>query len=173
MFTKLILIALILGPITVGSLPPTKINKPVILEERVGIKPYTDVFDDKQLKCLTDNIYFEARNEKDVGKKAVAFVTLNRTKDNDYPNTICGVVYHKTNKYNCQFSWTCTKSRAIKYPDLYKKCKQIAVNVLMNYGHVPDVTKGATYFRRHNVRQHWERNIKVTFTTRNHVFYRI
>lgn len=164
---------MLLGPITVGNQTTEYISKPVVIKERVGVKPYARVFDEKQLKCLTDNIYFEARNEKDVGKKAVAFVTLNRIKHSKYPDTICEVVYHRTNKYNCQFSWTCTKSHKIKYPELYKRCKKIAMYVLMNHEYMSDVTNGAIYFRRHNAKQHWEKNIKVTFSTRNHVFYKI
>ena len=177
MFTKILLaLTLAATPYTVSShyqhLHPNQKVK-VVEQQRVGVKPYTRILDERQVKCLADNIYFEARNEKDIGKKAVAFVTLNRIGRPEYPNTVCDVVYHKTSRYNCQFSWTCTKNRKILYPYLYNRSKQIAKQVLMDYGYVKDVTNGATFFRRHNAKQHWERNIKVTFTTRNHVFYKI
>ena len=34
----------------------------------------------KQVTCLAENIYFEAAHETEEGKKAVAFVTLNRVR---------------------------------------------------------------------------------------------
>ena len=49
-----------------------------------GILPlkatYKDLSKDakKQVTCLAENIYFEAANEPYKGKKAVAFVTINR-----------------------------------------------------------------------------------------------
>ena len=43
-------------------------------------------------ECLADNIYFEARNQGFAGWVAVAQVTLNRVRDDRFPNTICEVV---------------------------------------------------------------------------------
>ena len=43
-------------------------------------------------ECLAKNIYFEAGVESTAGKLAVANVTINRTLNVNYPNTICGVV---------------------------------------------------------------------------------
>ena len=73
---------------------PTNINKP------------TDVSEYKQLYCLAKNVYFEAASEPFDGKVAVAMVTMNRVKHNDFPNDVCSVVYER-NKRTCQFSWTC------------------------------------------------------------------
>jgi len=60
---------------------------------------YTEI--NKEIKCLADNIYFEARNESVKGQVAVASVTKNRVKSKHYPNTICKVVWEHR-----QFSWT-------------------------------------------------------------------
>ena len=58
--------------------------------------------------CMARAIYFEARSESELGQLAVARVILNRTKDPDYPKTICGVVYQGSNRRNsCQFSFAC------------------------------------------------------------------
>ena len=114
MLSKLILTTLIvLFPVFAGEARTIEVHKPAVVE-RVGIKPFSQVLDEKQIKCLTDNIYFEARGEKDIGKKAVALVTLNRLKEPEYPDTICGTVYHRTSKYHCQFSWTCMKDHKVK-----------------------------------------------------------
>ena len=52
----------------------------------------------KEMICLADNIYFEARNEPVEGMYGVAFVTMNRVRDGSYPNTICNVVKQKFQK---------------------------------------------------------------------------
>ena len=48
--------------------------------------------DQKELWCLSQNIYFEARAESYSGKQAVANVTDNRKDSELHPNTFCGVV---------------------------------------------------------------------------------
>src|ERR1700676_3174349 len=45
------------------------------------------------LECLAENIYFEARGEPLEGQYAVAEVTLNRTRAQNFPHTICSVVH--------------------------------------------------------------------------------
>ena len=51
---------------------------------------------DNQLLCLAKNIYYEAGLESREGMIAVAQVTMNRTEDAKFPNTVCGVVNQKT-----------------------------------------------------------------------------
>ena len=65
-------------------------------------------------ECLADNIYFEARNQGFAGWVAVAQVTLNRVRDDRFPNTICEVVKQGLTyesgfpiRDKCQFSWYC------------------------------------------------------------------
>ena len=58
--------------------------------------------------CLARAVYFEARSESELGQLAVARVILNRTRDPNYPKTICGVVYQGSSQRNsCQFSFAC------------------------------------------------------------------
>ncbi len=57
-------------------------------------------FEETELKCLTDNVYHEARGEPPEGRYAVMFATLERVLDKRYPKTICGVVHQPW-----QFSW--------------------------------------------------------------------
>ncbi len=143
--------------------------------EQVGYKPYSKVVNEKEIKCLADNIYFEARSEKDIGKKAVALVTLNRLNldnDNEYPNSVCGIVYQR-NKYKCQFAWACNKQRPIREYVLYKKCQDIAKNVIINYNVMHDVTKGATNFHRSDIRPNWASNKNRTVIIGKHLFFKL
>lgn len=70
--------------------------------------------------CLSLNIYHEARGESIDARGAVATVTINRTKDKDHPNSICGVVNESK-----QFSWTKHNSR-VKDKKAFEEAKVIA-----------------------------------------------
>jgi len=50
----------------------------------------------KDEDCLARNIYYEAGNESEEGKVAVAIVTINRVKDGRFDKSICGVVNQRT-----------------------------------------------------------------------------
>lgn len=54
--------------------------------------------------CLAEALYFEARSEPLDGKLLVAEVVINRVKHDDFPDTICEVVYQEG-----QFSWSDNK----------------------------------------------------------------
>ena len=50
----------------------------------------------RELTCLAQNIYYEAGLEVEEGRVAVGLVTINRSNNGKYPNSICGVVNQKT-----------------------------------------------------------------------------
>lgn len=56
---------------------------------------------DKQMKCLREALWFEARGESEQGIRAVATVIINRAKSVMFPDSICAVV-----KQRKQFSYT-------------------------------------------------------------------
>lgn len=56
---------------------------------------------ERDLVCLADNAYHEARGEGFDGMVAVSQVVINRTKSRLFPREICKVVYQPS-----QFSWT-------------------------------------------------------------------
>jgi spore germination cell wall hydrolase CwlJ-like protein len=64
-------------------------------------------YSEKDEACLARNIYYEAGVESERGKYAVAQVTMNRLKTKRWGDTICKVVYAKS-----QFSWTLKKKLA-------------------------------------------------------------
>jgi spore germination cell wall hydrolase CwlJ-like protein len=143
------------------------------LKEKTGYKPYTLVLDQEQIKCLTDNIYFEAGNQSELGKKAVAFVTLNRSNNDRFPSNICDVVYQR-NKWRCQFSWVCKSNKKIKYWNAYEESKNVAKHVMLNYDNMQDVTHGATFFHRNDIKKPWfNARITKTVSIGKHIFYKI
>lgn len=63
------------------------------------------------LKCLAENVYYEARGEPLAGQYAVAEVTLTRVASAQFPDTICAVVHGQRwdplrRRYVGAFSWT-------------------------------------------------------------------
>lgn len=120
-----------------------------------------------EIKCLADNIYFEASNQSEVGQIAVGNVTMNRMYSKHFPNTVCDVVWEPK-----QFSWTHDgKSDIPKNTKVYKEVYNIAE--LVYNSDVPDVTEGATFYHANYVNPHWAASMdkKVTQID-NHIFYK-
>ena len=67
-----------------------------ILQANVAMAKQKKPDIDNQLLCLAKNIYYEAGMETREGMIAVAQVTMNRTEDDKFPKTVCGVVNQKT-----------------------------------------------------------------------------
>ena len=162
-----------------GVAPPSTpiVTKPLLT--RVGYNQLKSD-DKKQVDCLADNIYFEARQEPVEGQMAVAFVTLNRVQSGKFPETVCGVVKQRDRKV-CQFSWWCsnpTKNQAVHRKfgdwDTYRQVRELATHVFVNYEKMPDVTNGALYYHAEYVpkRALGVRNIKQTVQIGQHIFYR-
>jgi len=138
----------------------------------------------KQVECLAKNIYFEARNEPFAGQFAVALVTLNRVYDDNFPNTVCEVVYQgihnkrgfpKLNR--CQFSWYCDGiSDATKNVRAWKDTQKIANLAMISYGSMKsqglDYTEGAIYYHTHEIVPRWSHSFPKVGRIGQHIFYR-
>ena len=64
-----------------------------------------------ELRCLAENVYYEARGEPLEGQYAVAEVTMNRLRSRLFASTVCEVVHQKRydaprRQYVAAFSWT-------------------------------------------------------------------
>jgi spore germination cell wall hydrolase CwlJ-like protein len=127
------------------------------------------------LECLAENIYFEARGEPLAGQYAVAEVTLNRTRAQNFPHTVCQVV-HETRwdanrrRYVADFSWV---ERATLSPEDGPAWKQAMAVASAAYDdlHEP-VVPGALFYHATNVRPGWSRSRRPIATIGNHIFYR-
>ena len=122
-----------------------------------------------QVKCLATNIYFEARGESKLGQKAVAWVTLNRVEDPNYPDTICDVVWD-----NKQFSWTHDgKSDVPIDKDAWLEAQLVAMQVLIDQQlNNDDPTEGSIMFHEASIKPYWRKKYEVTSRIDNHVFYK-
>lgn len=128
----------------------------------------------EEMRCLAENIYFEARNQPIVGQMAVAFVTLNRWVSEKFPSTVCGVVKQRV-KHGCQFSWYCDGlPDTIRDTDAFEIASDVARQVVLGYNTlITDPTHGALYYHANYVRPYWRRHFERTVQIASHIFYRI
>lgn len=132
----------------------------------------------RQIECLARNVYFESRSEPEEGKLAVAWVTMNRVEHQQYPNTICGVVYDaqldsngKPKKNRCQFSWYCSgKTPVVRNQSAWNDAVEIATLVYLEEANDP--TDGATMFHGKQVSPYWKKSFQRQVQIGNHVFYK-
>lgn len=130
-----------------------------------------NVISPSELKCMAENIYFEAARESLVGKIAVGQVVLNRMKSPNYPKTICGVV-HQKNGTTCMFSWTCEEPKEIVQGNSWKQSQQVAQELLSKSSeNTLDITEGSTHFHGIQINPGWN-NLKPTAKIDGHQFYR-
>lgn len=129
----------------------------------------------KDLRCLAENVYFEARGEPAEGQYAVAEVTLNRTRAANFPHTICGVV-HETRwdpslkRWVADFSWT---SLGTVSPDNGPAWRQAMAVATAEYDGLHEaVVPDALFYHSMRVRPTWARTRKVVARIGNHIFYR-
>ena len=119
--------------------------------------PVVNHFHIKELRCLELNLHYEARGESISGIKAVAHVTVNRTKSGKFPSSVCKVI-----KQAGQFDWV-GRSEKIK---VSRKIRGAAYSVLIDKE--ADHTNGALYFTNKSV----QLNKKIVAKIDNHIFYR-
>lgn len=133
---------------------------PIVLSDSM------EMSDSKDIQCLANIMWHEARGESQRGQLMVASVVLNRaTKRN---KSICEVMSEPK-----QFSWYAKHSDIV---ELSVMDKQLALvyNVYMKHkqGQHEDHTKGASHFAVKHVRNAWTRVFKRTLTEGKLSFYR-
>jgi hypothetical protein len=124
----------------------------------------------RDLECLTQAIYFEARGEDVGGQAAVAQVVMNRVKHPAFPKTVCGVVRQGAGGRGCQFSFICD-GRAERATErrAWSRAQTIAAKALV--GQVAPQVGAATHFHVAALGTQWPGMVRVG-QVGLHVFYR-
>jgi spore germination cell wall hydrolase CwlJ-like protein len=124
----------------------------------------------RDLDCLTDAVYYEARGETKRGQQAVATVVLNRVKNPNFPKTVCGVVFQRAAR-GCQFSFACDGSmRRGREQDAWEDARHVAARALAGY--VLRDIGSATHFHTADVAPQWGPRMLRVAQVGLHVFYR-
>lgn len=123
------------------------------------------------IECLTQTIYYEARNESEDGQAAVAEVVMNRSRSGAYPSSVCAVVYQR-NSRTCQFTFTCDGAIGRGRVDLAKWARAERIAREVHSGRRPptlpanSVNYHATY-----VSPSWGRRLEQVRQIGTHIFY--
>ena len=126
----------------------------------------------RDLDCLTQVVYYEARGEGRDGMKAVAQVVLNRVRHPAFPKTICGVVYQGSGRSTgCQFSFTCNGSmRGTVNRAAWDRARVVASAALSGGVFAP--VGNATHFHTTGVAPAWRNALIRVNQVGQHLFYR-
>jgi spore germination cell wall hydrolase CwlJ-like protein len=126
----------------------------------------------RDLECLTQAAYYEARGEGRDGMQAVAQVVLNRVRHPAFPKSVCGVVFQGAGlRAGCQFSFTCDGSmRGRVNPIAWDRARDVASKALS--GSVFATVGNATHFHTTGVSPGWRNALIQVSQVGNHLFYR-
>lgn len=130
----------------------------------------------KNVECVANAVYYEAKSEPLIGKAAVAWVIVNRVKHGFAPDP-CSVVYQsrstKAGKKSCEFSWVCNKKRIPidKRGEQYQESVAVAKDVLNFNKYSGIVSTNTLFFHSKQVRPRWK--MRVAKVIGNHVFYSV
>lgn len=129
----------------------------------------------RDIRCLAENIYFEARGESLRGQYAVAEVTMNRLASPHFPDTVCDVVHDtrwdtSRRRLVAHFSWTAFKLRLESGSPEWKQAMDIATVVYD--GRHERIVPGALFYHATYVNPYWASSKRLVARIGNHIFYR-
>lgn len=127
------------------------------------------------LRCLAENVYFEARGEPLDGQRAVAEVTLNRQRSPNFPHSVCDVVYDarwdpSRRRIVAHFSWTELDALSQPTGPAWEEAKQVATAAYDDT--YQPIVPGALFYHATSVHPEWAKTKRVVAKIGNHIFYR-
>ncbi len=128
---------------------------------------------DRQFQCLAEGIYFEARGEPRRGQVAVAQVIMNRVNHDEFPDTICGVVYQNQHRRNrCQFSFACDGvPERVTERAAWEVAEGVATQVLEGRDLIETIEE-STHYHANYVRPRWAPRMIRLDRVGLHIFYK-
>ena len=94
-----------------------------------GVLAWDERAGSRDVDCLSQAVYYEARGESLAGQQAVAQVVLNRARHPGFPKSVCAVVFQ-----TCQFSFVCdgAMGRPLE-PMAWRRARSVAARALDGY----------------------------------------
>ncbi|WP_374571819.1 cell wall hydrolase [Phenylobacterium sp.] len=125
----------------------------------------------RDLQCLTQAVYYEARGETPAGQAAVAQVVLNRVRSSAFPGSVCAVVFQGAGGKGCQFSFACNGAMNAGYEGgAWTRAQRVASRALAGY--VMSAVGRSTHFHTTAVAPAWGPRMVRVAQVGSHVFYR-
>jgi spore germination cell wall hydrolase CwlJ-like protein len=117
-----------------------------------------------ELRCLAENVYHEARGEELVGQYAVAEVTMNRVRSEQFPDSVCSVVHQRG-----AFSWTYRTELSEPYGYEWRRAQAVAGSVYANIE--SPLVNGALFYHAIRVSPEWAATRQQVALVGRHLFY--
>ena len=124
------------------------------------------LYNTKDLKCLAQNIFFEAGTESMLGKIAVGQVTVNRVKIGHWGETVCEVVKAKD-----QFSWTNRDDISIDRDSRNYKDSLMAAKKVLQERKRLRILRSALFYHADYVQPNWADKNQKVIKIEKHIFY--
>lgn len=151
---------------------------PENIEEALAVEEILIPVNERELDCLSLNIYHEAGDQSIQGKEAIALVVFARMRSTRmFANDVCGVIYQRK-----QFSWTwLLKNHTPRlHNSLERKAWEESQDVAMRAlrGEIPNFLGNSTHYYSAKVMKrppYWitkNNRMKYLTTIGDHVFYR-
>lgn len=164
--------AMVIAPVVtlaaVMTVKPTEYSITLPLPVKAISADRYKTVDERELNCLANNIYFESRNQSNLGQLAVGLVTVTRAERQKWSKTICGVVYdHK------QFTWTWDKKQKLKHEDTLQYLQALHLASRILYGDFDSMREmfNADHYHTTKVHPAWADKFSKVATIDNHIFY--
>ncbi len=123
------------------------------------------------IDCLARAIGYEAGNEPEAGKQAVAQVILNRARHRAFPKTVCSVVFQGSQRRTgCQFTFTCDGSMR-RSLSRRSWASALAIAVEAVDGLLPPTVGRATHYHADYVAPRWAPAMVRVGRIGAHIFY--
>ena len=128
-------------------------------------------------RCLSEALYFEARDQGWFGLLAGGVVIQNRVRSDKYPNTVCAVV--RQGRYwggtpvrdRCQFSYWCDgKPEEPETEAAWLECQNIAKLLLSTRIEIEGL-EGATHYHATWMTPKWVNLVERKQRIGGHIFY--
>jgi spore germination cell wall hydrolase CwlJ-like protein len=127
----------------------------------------TDVELSREVMCLAQAVYFEARGESLDGQLAVARVIINRAESGRFPDDYCSVVTQPS-----QFSFV--RAGRIPTPNQASGAwdRAVAIARIAHRDLWDSAADDSLYFHARSLRPRWAGRMTARATIENHIFYR-
>jgi spore germination cell wall hydrolase CwlJ-like protein len=179
--------------ITPSGEHPTTSKTSWLAEAHIPQNLLSEDVDTVQVECLAQNIFFEARNQSDLGMAAVGVVTMNRVNDRRFPNSVCEVVKQgpvveswKTKgqdvpedervfnpvRNKCQFSWYCDGKEDLPIGGRAWETAISLAEQIYYKGEYVGMLEGAEHYHADYVKPKWRLSLTKIVQIDDHIFYR-
>jgi N-acetylmuramoyl-L-alanine amidase len=125
--------------------------------------------DAREVHCLAEVAFYEARGESERGQRMVMDVVLNRVAHPDYPKTVCGVIRQRG-----QFTYRRSPRAMAERGGRAAWERSVRMAAFRLSGRLPPLTQEATHFYNPRLaRPEWARRGQLVAQVGDHAFVRV